>query len=103
MKKFIVLYSGGKQPTNPQEGQASMKVWQAWFEKLGNAVLEAGAPFGSSKTVSAAGMQDGGGGNLSNGYSLLQADSLADAGKLVKECPILSNGGKVHVFELAAM
>ena len=103
MKKFIVLYSGGKAPTNPQEGQASMKAWQAWFGGLGEAVVEAGAPFGGSKTVSTSGIQEGGSGNVSNGYSLVQADDLAGAAKLVKECPILSGGGKVHVFELAAM
>jgi hypothetical protein len=103
MKKFAVLYSGGKAPTTPQEGEASMKAWQKWFDTLGKSVIEAGAPFGGSKTVSSSGVQDGTAGNVSNGYSVLQADDLAAAAKLVKGCPMIADGGKVHVFELTAM
>jgi hypothetical protein len=103
MKKFAVLYSGGTAPTTPQEGEASMKVWQKWFDSLGKSVVEAGAPFGGSKTVSSSGVQDGTAGNVSNGYSVVQADDLAAAAKLVKGCPMIADGGKVHVFELMAM
>jgi hypothetical protein len=103
MKKFLVLYSGGKAPTTPQEGEASMKVWQAWFGKLGSAVVEAGAPCGASKVVSGSGVQDGSGGNISNGYSILQANDLAGAAGMLKQCPIVAEGGKVHVFDLMAM
>ena len=59
MAKFLVLYSGGKTPTTPQEGEASMKVWTKWFEGLGKAVVEMGAPFAKSKTVTSSGVQDG--------------------------------------------
>ena len=103
MSKFVVLYSGGKAPTTPQEGEASRKVWQKWFDGLGKAVVEPGAPFGASKTVSGTGVQDGTSGNVSNGYSVVQADDLAGAAKLVKSCPIVAEGGKVHIFELMAM
>jgi hypothetical protein len=103
MKKFLVLYSGGKAPTTPQEGEASMKTWQAWFGKLGDKVVEAGAPFGGSKSVSGSGIQDGAGGNISNGYSIFQANDLPGAAGLVKQCPIIAEGGKVHVFDLMAM
>jgi hypothetical protein len=103
MKKFIVLYSGGKAPTTPQEGEASMKQWQSWFGKLGSAVVEGGAPFGGSKTVTSSGTREGSEGNVSNGYSVLQADDLAGAAKLVRDCPIIADGGKVHIFDLMAM
>ncbi len=103
MAKFVVLYSGGKTPTTPQEGEASMKRWTAWFQKLGSSVADMGAAFGKSKTVTSSGVQDGGSGNVSNGYSIVQADNLAAAAKLVGSCPIVSEGGKVHLFELAAM
>ena len=103
MKKFLVLYSGGKAPTTPQEGEASMKAWQAWFGRLGKAVVEAGAPVGASKTLSSSGIRDGSDGNVSNGYSILQADDLGGAAKILKDCPIIADGGKVHVFDLMAM
>jgi hypothetical protein len=50
MKKFLVLYSGEKAPTTPQEGPAS---------------------------------------------SILQANDLAGAAGLIKQCPIIAEGGKV--------
>ena len=103
MKKFVVLYSGGKAPTTPQEGEASMKAWTKWFEGLGKSVVDAGAPFGASKTVNGSGVQDGASGNITNGYSVFQADDLAGAAKIVKGCPIVGDGGKVHIFELMAM
>ncbi len=103
MKKFAVLYSGGKAPTTPQEGEASMKAWKKWFDTLGKSVVEAGAPFGKSKTVTSSGVQDGTAGNVSNGYSVVQADDLAGAAKLVKGCPIIAEGGKVYVSELMEM
>lgn len=80
-----------------------MKTWMAWFETLGAAVVDAGAPFGASKTVGSVGIQEGAGGNVSNGYSIVQAASLAAAATLVKTCPIIAEGGKVHLFEKAAM
>ena len=103
MKKFLVLYSGGKTPTSPQEGEASMKVWRAWFGKLGSAVVEEGAPFGASKSLSSSGVQDGSSGNISNGYSIFQAADLAGAAGITKGCPIIAEGGKVHIFDLMAM
>ena len=80
-----------------------MKAWDAWFKKLGKVVVEAGAPFGKSKTVSSSGIQDGGSGNVSNGYSIVEASDLGAAAKLVNACPIVAEGGKVHVFELMEM
>jgi hypothetical protein len=103
MKKFLVLYSGGKAPTSQQEAEASMKVWMAWFGKLGAAVVDAGNPLGESKTIGITGIHDGPGGNSSNGWGFIQADSLASAAALTKDCPIIAEGGKVHVFDLIAM
>jgi hypothetical protein len=103
MAKFMVLYSGGKAPTTPQEGEASMKVWMKWFEGLGKSVVEAGAPFAGSRTVTKSGVQSGASGNVSNGYSLVEAADVGAAAALLKGCPIIAEGGKVHVFELAAM
>ncbi len=103
MKRFIVLYSGGKAPTTQQEGETSMKQWRSWFGKLGSAVVEAGAPFAGSKTVTASGAREGADGNVSNGYSVLQSEDIAGAAKLVKDCPIIGEGGKVHIFDLLAM
>ena len=103
MKKFILLYSGGMAGMSPQEREASMKVWEKWFKELGKSIVEMGAPFAGSKTLSSSGSQDGNGGLALNGYTIFQANDLDAAAKLVKDCPGISEGGKLHIFELAAM
>jgi hypothetical protein len=103
MKKFVVLYSGGKTPTNQKEAEASMKIWMDWFGKLGGSVIDNGNPFGESETISASGVKNGPDGNVSNGYGIFQANSLKEAAALLKGCPIIAEGGKVHVFDLMAM
>ena len=103
MKKFILLYSGGMSGMSQQEREASMKVWEKWFKGLGKSIVEMGAPLAGSKTLSSSGVQDGNGGLAANGYTIFQASDLDAAAKLVKDCPGISEGGKVHIFELAAM
>ncbi len=103
MKKFILLYSGGVAGMSPQEREASMKVWEKWFEGLGKSIVEMGAPFAGSKTLSSSGVQDGNAGLAVTGYTIFQANDLDAAAKLVKDCPGISEGGKVHIFQLAAM
>ena len=63
----------------------------------------AGAPFAASKTVEASGTHDGDGGNISNGYSIVEAADLEAVAKLLSGCPIVKDDGKVHVFELMPM
>ena len=40
---------------------------------------------------------------MSNGYRIVESGGLDAAVKLVSGCPIVADGGKVHVFELMAM
>lgn len=103
MKKFMALYSGGKAPATQEEGMASMKVWTEWYHSLGGAVADMGAPFAESLTLTGHGHEHGHGGNVSNGYGVFHAEDLHQAAALVEHCPILSEGGKVHLFELMAM
>jgi len=103
MKNFVFLYSGGTQPSTPAEGEASMKTWIAWFKSLGKSVKTYGEAFAGSKTVTKAGAKDGAGGNISNGYSVMLAENLDAAAKLAKDCPILEQGGAVHIFEIMEM
>lgn len=103
MKSFVFLYSGGKTPSTPAEGEASMKSWVSWFKSLGKSVKTEGEAFAASKTVTKAGTKDGSGGNISNGFSVMLADNLDAAVKLTKDCPMLADGGSVHVFEVMEM
>ncbi len=70
-----------------------------WFGSLGEAVTDMGNPFGTSCTVSSDGsVRDGGSLGL-GGYSIVEAESLADAATMAKGCPVLSAGGGIEVCE----
>lgn len=64
----------------------------AWFEQMGAAVVDGGAPVGTSKTVSGTGVADDGGANPLSGYTIVSADDMDGAIALAKGCPILSHG-----------
>ncbi len=100
MAKFALIYTGGQMAATPEEQQASMEEWGAWFGTLGDAVADMGAPFGTSATVSAGGA---GAGGTATGYSLITADSLDAATAAAKGCPVLTNGGSVEVYETIEM
>ncbi len=102
MPKFVFAYHGGKPPESPEEGEKVMAAWGAWFETLGSAVVDGGAPVGVSKTVSASGVTDGGGANPLSGYSIVSADHIDAAVEMAKGCPIL-DGGSVEVAEAMDM
>jgi hypothetical protein len=99
MAKYLLLYGPGKMPETDQERSQVLKAWESWFTKLGPAVADPGNPFTPSvRKIS-------GGGSVSEakptagGYSILEADSLDQATKLAKGCPVLEGGADITVFE----
>ncbi len=100
MSKFVYVFTGGTMAATPAEQEAVMQEWGAWFGTIGSAVLEQGNPFGASATVSSTGVTPGA---PAGGYTVIDADSLADAGEKAKGCPVLANGGTVEVYEALQM
>jgi hypothetical protein len=105
MANFVLLYSGGSAGATDAERSKGMEAWGAWFGKLGGAVVDMGNPFSPhSKNVSDGGSaHDGAIGTPATGYSIVKADSLDAAADLAKTCPVLKSGGKITVYEVAAM
>jgi hypothetical protein len=97
MANYVLAYKGGSMAATEAERQAAMAAWGGWFASLGQAVVDAGNPFGASTSVSASG-SSGQAGGLS-GYSILAADDLAAAAELAKGAPVVANGGSVEVYE----
>ena len=102
MPNYIFAYHGGKAPETAEEGAAAMAAWQAWFAKLGQAVVEPGNPVGKSKTVSASGVTDDGGSNPLSGYSVVKAPDMDTALGMAKTCPLIEDGS-VEVAEIVVM
>ncbi len=104
MPDFVFAYHGGGMPDTPEEGAKIMAAWQAWFGKMGDALVNPGAPVGMSKTVSAEGVADNGGANPLSGFIVVKADDTAAACELAKGCPMVANGsGSVEVAQVHEM
>jgi hypothetical protein len=99
MSKFVLVYTGGHMADTAEEQQKQMEAWMNWFGTLGDAVVDPGNPFGSSSTISSDGAVADGGRSILTGYSIISADSLAEATAKAKGCPVLSSGGALEVYE----
>lgn len=102
MPKFLFAYHGGRKPETQQEGDAIMARWTEWFDKLGDNVVDPGAPVAASHTVTANGATANGGANPVSGYSIIIAKDYDAAKAIAKECPILDDGS-VEVAEIVEM
>ena len=75
-----------------------MGAWMAWFGKLGPAIVDGGAPLAASPKLIGKATP-----SHATGYTLIQAESLADAVAMTEGHPHVAQGGGVEVFELVAM
>ena len=101
MANFVLLYSGGSMPESQAEQAAVMQAWEAWFGRLGSAVVDGGNPFTPvAKRIASNGtVSDGPVGTMASGYSIIKADSLDSAVELARGCPVLQSGAQISVFE----
>jgi hypothetical protein len=97
MKKFMFLYQGWGDPTDKQVRDA----WADWFAEIGDSIVDSGNPFGAGREVTKDGARDlplepG----STTGYTIIEAESMDDAEKLLANCPIMTS---VHVYEAMSM
>ena len=100
MAQYMVLYTGGMgMAADPETQQKIMAEWGAWYEKMGAAIVDGGAPFADSKHLAGNGIQDGPLGDTpATGYTVINADSLDAAAKACEDHPHLNYEGQVQVF-----
>ena len=99
MATYLFAYTAGSAARNDEDTASTIASWGHWFTTLGDAVVDAGNPFGPAATVTGdGGVADGTAAGLS-GYSLVKADDLAAATMLTKGCPVLADGGTVQIYE----
>ena len=99
MATYVLAYTGGGMPETEEEQAAVMAAWGAWMQGIGDDLLNGGNPFGPSATIASDGSVTDGGASRLTGYSIVKADGLGAATALAKDCPILSSGGSVEVYE----
>ncbi len=104
MTNFVLLYIGGTMPEDPAQQEVMMADWGAWYGKMGEAVVDGGAPFRAAKNVTAAGVAGAAGMTPEvTGYTIISAESLDDAVAKVDGHPHIKYGGQVSVHETMEM
>jgi hypothetical protein len=105
MANFVLLYSGGGGMAEDEAGRAKiMEAWGAWFGSLGAGMVDGGSPFAEHpRKIGAGGHVGDPSGHRHTGYSIIKADSLDEAVKAAKGCPVLQGGGEIEVYEALPM
>ena len=101
MANYLLIYhpnpdagaGGDMGPPTDEE----MAAWGAWFESLGEAVVDGGNPISHAMTLTPTGVSDGGGVNPATGYSMISANDMDAALAHAKGCPIIAGGGSIEV------
>jgi YCII-related domain len=100
MTNFVLAYTGGTSGDTPEEQQTIMAAWTAWFQGLGDHVVDAGNPFAGGTSIASDGSTSEGGRSGLTGYTIISADDLSAATVLAKDCPQLASGGAIEVYEV---
>jgi len=104
MAQYLLTYHGGAQPESKEARNKHMADWMKWIETLGTAVADSGHPISITKTIASDGkVADSADTNPAHGYSLLSADDINAAAKLLQACPLLKIGGSIEIHETMDM
>ena len=108
MSTFLFSYRVPRKPLQQQLAElddaareARLAAWVAWFDDIGDALVDQGNPVADVHTVGECGAT-----TRVGGYSLVSADDLESAIAIAKRCPGLEWGGGVEVgdvFEMASI
>lgn len=101
MAKFVLLYTGGSEPTGETDQAAVIQAWVAWYTQLGSTLVDGGNPFSPiARSIAGDGtVSDTPVGTPATGYTIISADSLDAAVEQAQSCPHLQSGGQVSVYE----
>lgn len=111
MPKYLVLYrssvpaSDQMESSDPEAAQAGMELWMNWAGRVGSAMADMGSPLGSVATVTASGSTVTATSPFVCGFSILEADSVDAAKKLVDDHPHFHAPGdpSIEVLEFLAV
>src|SRR5258708_23879908 len=105
MKKCLVLYRAPAsafeqmKKSTPEQQKAGMDAWMAWSKKAGSAIVEMGAPLGTTLRVNKGGTAPAK--NDLGGYSILQGESKEAVGKSLEGHPhFMMPDGFIEVVEM---
>ncbi len=84
-----------------EQAAAVLSGWASWMEKVGASLVDVGTPFGPGASV----VDDGSRGDpvALSGYSIVEADDLAEAQGLASGHPFLSEGKGSYAIDIYEM
>jgi hypothetical protein len=107
MQRYVVLYCAPLKvaerfaQATPEQAMEGMKLWGAWFQKLGPALVDPGKPLGNAMKVTPAGVETSDSNVI--GMTIVQAASMAEALELVKDHHHLSWAEECELLVLEEM
>ncbi len=109
MKKFLVLYRMDMAKMKelmatmtPEDQKKDMAEWGEWMKANMASFADGGAPVGKNMEVSASGSVQKS--NDVGGYSILQAETIEEAAKIIATGPhVKMPGATTDVMEIVAM
>ncbi len=109
MKKFLVLYrmdmaamSDMMKTMSKEDHAKGMAEWGEWMKQHAASFADPGAPAGKNTRVTAQGSSQAG--NDNGGYSIVQAESMEEATKMLAGSPHLKMpGATCDVMEIVSM
>ncbi len=84
-------------------GRRSSRLGARGSANSARSLVDGGNPFGASATIGNDGAVSPSSRRRSTGYTIVSADSLADATAKAKSCPIFAAGGAVQIYEALDM
>jgi YCII-related domain len=90
MNTYLLVHRQPHDYTGTPEAAAA---WEAWFGKLGDALVDKGNAVLSDRSV----VGEAGTVPPLGGYTIVSAADLDEATRLARGCPILQEGGAVEV------
>jgi hypothetical protein len=93
VKKFLFLTFGFEKPTPEMMG-----AWEKWFESISDRMVDQGGLWKGGRELTENGTNDLPFGKDSiTGFIILTAESLDEAEKIARDCPIVSSN---RVYEI---
>ena len=103
MSQFVIVYLGGNQPSDPEEGKKHFAKYMEWMKSLGDAAISPMNPLVNTSVIKPDGTVLEGTTTAMSGFTIIEADSMESAMSVARQCPFLEIDGTLEVSELMQM
>ena len=97
MARYLVTYHMQGHP-DPEAMAKAREAFMAWAAKTGGALVDPGAPIGSTSTVTTGGYDPTGHSDLAfNGWSVIEAPDEDAVAQMLSDHPFVGRGGTLQI------